>query len=182
GAVTGVLDYDFGTYGLEIDHTPEVVAGGLAREVTTPRRHGELSVAAFNVENLSPKDPASKFAGLAETIVHNLRSPDIVTVEEVQDDSGPTDDGTVTAGTTVDLLTKAISAAGGPSYSWASIDPEDKADGGQPGGNIRVGFLYRTDRGLALADAPHGDATTAVGVEKRRGKAALTLNPGRIAP
>src|SRR5690606_38301946 len=84
--------------------------------------------------------------------------------------------------TTVDLLTKAISAAGGPSYSWASIDPEDKADGGQPGGNIRVGFLYRTDRGLALADAPHGDATTAAGVEKRRGKAAPPLNPGRIAP
>jgi uncharacterized protein len=47
-------------------------------------------------------------------------------------------------------LTAAIKAAGGPSFEWRSIDPENDEDGGQPGGNIRVGFLFRTDRGLAF--------------------------------
>ncbi|MQA01517.1 MAG: nuclease [Streptosporangiales bacterium] len=182
GAVTGVLDYNFGNYTLEIDETPDVRSGDLDREVTDPQRRNELSVASFNVENLDPADPAAKFAGLAETVVRNLRAPDILTVEEIQDDTGPTDDGTVTADATVDKLTAAIEDAGGPAYAWQSIDPENNADGGEPGGNIRVGFLYRTDCGIEFADAPRGDATTPVGVEAADGGARLTHNPGRIEP
>ncbi|OEV14165.1 hypothetical protein AN219_28380, partial [Streptomyces nanshensis] len=79
-------------------------------------------------------EPA-KFERLAEGLVTNLSSPDIVTVEEVQDDSGPQDDGTVGAERTLTRLTEAIRKAGGPSYAWRQIDPEDKADGGRPGGN-----------------------------------------------
>ncbi|MQA79518.1 MAG: hypothetical protein GEV10_13750 [Streptosporangiales bacterium] len=182
GAVTGVLDYNFGNYSLEIDATPAVRDGGIQREVTSRQHRSELSVGAFNVENLAPSSPAEKFTGLAETIVRNLRAPDILTVEEVQDDSGPTDDGTVTAGQTIEKLTAAITAAGGPAYRWESVDPEDNVDGGQPGGNIRVGFLYRTDRGIGFVDAPRGDATTPVGVTTRHGRPRLTVNPGRIDP
>ena len=51
---------------------------------------------------------------------------------------------------TLGKLIAAIQAAGGPRYDYREIDPVDDQDGGQPGGNIRVVFLFRTDRGLAL--------------------------------
>ena len=94
------------------------------------------------MENLDPTDPGDKFARLAAGIVTNLNSPDIVALEEIQDNNGPTNDGTVAADQTLDLFTAAIVAAGGPQYEWRQIDPVDLADGGEPGGNIRVGFLF----------------------------------------
>ena len=62
---------------------------------------------------------------------------------------------------TLQQLIAAIQAAGGPTYEFQQINPVDDADGGQPGGNIRVGFLFRTDRGLAFVDRPGGTSTTA---------------------
>jgi predicted extracellular nuclease len=44
------------------------------------------------------------------------------------------------------LLIAAIALAGGPAYDYREIAPENNADGGAPNGNIRVGFLVRTDR------------------------------------
>ena len=45
-------------------------------------------IATYNVENLDPTDPADKFARLAQGIVTNLSSPDIVALEEIQDNNG----------------------------------------------------------------------------------------------
>lgn len=42
--------------------------------------------------------------------------------------------------------------------------------------------MCRTERGLRFVDRPGGDATTATGVRLRRGKATLTLSPGRVWP
>ncbi len=112
----------------------------------------QLAVATFNVENLAPADPQTKFDRLAGQIVHNLRSPDLVAVEEIQDNSGATNDGTVASDLTVGKLVAAIRRAGGPAYQSQEIDPVDGADGGQPGGNIRQVFLFRTDRGLGFVD------------------------------
>src|SRR5256885_13051331 len=39
-------------------------------------------------------DPQSKFDQLASIIVNNLRSPDLIAGEEVQDNNGPADNGT----------------------------------------------------------------------------------------
>lgn len=183
GAVTGVLDYSFGDYKLEVTASPVAVADGPARETTRAAGPGELSVATFNVENLAPTNPQSKFDTLARLIVGNLRSPDLINVEEVQDNNGATDNGTVAADQTVAKLVAAIAAAGGPAYEWRSIDPQNDTDGGEPGGNIRQGFLFRTDRGLSFVDRPGGDATTPVGVVDAGGHhAGLTLSPGRIDP
>jgi uncharacterized protein len=55
-------------------------------------------------------------------------------------------------------------------------------DGGAPGGNIRVGFLFRTDRGLEFVDRPGGTSTNPTGVVDTRHGARLTLSPGRIKP
>jgi hypothetical protein len=80
------------------------------------------------------------------------------------------------------MLISAIGAAGGPHYGYRQIDPQDDQDGGAPGGNIRVGFLFRTDRGLRFVDRPGGDATTATQVVREGGRARLTLSPGRVDP
>src|SRR5262249_4676478 len=108
--------------------------------------------------------------------------PDVISVEEVQDNSGATDNGVVAADQTLTKLVAAISAAGGPAYQWREIDPVDDADGGQPGGNIRQVFLFRTDRGLAFVDRPGRDSTPAVGVTGTGAATQLTFSPGRIAP
>ena len=55
-----------------------------------PAAPDELAVATFNVENLDAPIPA-RFAGLASLIVNGLQSPDILALEEVQDDNGPDD-------------------------------------------------------------------------------------------
>jgi uncharacterized protein len=183
GSLFGVLDYSFGNFKLLVTSAPTAQRNGLAREVTTTGSHKELAIATFNVENLSPADPPSKFDELAGIIVMNLRSPDIVVVEEIQDNTGPVNDGTVAADQTFAQLIAAISAVGGPTYDWRSIDPVNNSDGGQPGGNIRVGFLFRTDNpDLQFVDRPGGGSTTAVDVVKVAGQVQLTSSPGRIDP
>jgi predicted extracellular nuclease len=147
-AITGVVSYSFENYEVLVSQAPTVVqASTLTREVTplvpTPN---QLTVATFNVENLDPGDPASKFSTIADRIVNNLRRPDILSLEEVQDNSGPTNNGVVAADVTIQTLIDAIVTAGGPRYQFRQIDPVNNQDGGEPGGNIRVVFLFNPDR------------------------------------
>ncbi|MCX5201989.1 endonuclease/exonuclease/phosphatase family protein [Streptomyces sp. NBC_00237] len=182
GGATGPLDFNqFGGYTLTAQSLGKVVDKGLKREKTRKQGRGELAVATYNVENLDPTDPQEKFDALAKAVVDNLASPDILALEEIQDDNGAKNDGTVAAGQTVKKFTDAIAAAGGPAYSWTSIDPENNKDGGEPGGNIRQVFLYNPAR-VSFTHRAGGDATTATGVVREKGHAALTLSPGRIAP
>ncbi|MER5355953.1 lamin tail domain-containing protein [Kitasatospora sp. NPDC002551] len=182
GATVGVLDYSFGNFKLLVTATPTVTPGGLAAESTAAAAAGELAAATFNVENLAPSDPQSKFDGLAAAVVANLRSPDLIALEEIQDNSGATDNGVVAADQTVAKLVAAITAAGGPAYSSRQINPVNDQDGGQPGGNIRQVFLYRTDRGLSFTDRPGAGPTTANSVVNNAGTPALAYSPGRIDP
>ena len=182
GATTGVLDYSFGNFKLLVTTTPSVTSGGIAPETTGTPTASELSTATFNVENLNPGDPQSKFDGLAAQIRTNLKAPDLVTLEEVQDNSGPTDDGVVACTQTMSKLTSAITAAGGPSYGFRQINPVDGQDGGQPGGNIRQVLMFRTDRGLSFVDRPGGTSTNANSVLNNGGVPSLHYSPGRIDP
>ncbi len=180
GATSGPLDYNqFGGYTLVANQLGTLKSAGLKREATQKQARGELAVATYNVENLDPSD--ATFAEHASAIVNSLQSPDIVSLEEIQDNNGATNDGTVAADQTMTKLIDAIVAAGGPKYDWRSIDPVNNADGGEPGGNIRQVFLFNPER-VSFTDRAGGDATTAVGVTKVRGKAALTHSPGRIDP
>ena len=182
GSTAGIVDYSFGTFKLLVTTTPTVVSGGLARETAAGSGAGEIAVATFNVENLDPTDPQTKFDALAATIVANLASPDIVALEEVQDNDGAANTAVVAADQTLNRLTAAVTAAGGPSYQWRQIDPVDDQDGGEPGGNIRVAFLYRTDRGVFFVDRPGGTATSSTAPTTRDGQVAVTFSPGRIDP
>ncbi|MEV5970668.1 endonuclease/exonuclease/phosphatase family protein [Streptomyces sp. NPDC051921] len=182
GTTEGPLDFNqFGGYTLVARTLGRHVGLGLEREVTDRQHKNELAVATYNVENLDPTDPQEKFDALAKAVVENLASPDIVALEEIQDDNGAKNDGTVTAGETLKKFTTAITAAGGPAYEWRSVDPENNKDGGEPGGNIRQVFLFNPER-VSFVDRPGGDATTATTVTGTKGNAHLTVSPGRIDP
>lgn len=183
GKTAGPLDYSqfAGTYVIQARTLGTVKSGGLKPEVTAKASTSQATVATYNVENLAPGNDQSKFDRLAKGLVTNLRSPDIVALEEIQDNNGATDNGTVAADQTLTKLTDAIVAAGGPRYDWRQIDPVNDKDGGQPGGNIRSVFLFDAKR-VSFVDRPGGDSTTAVGVTGKGDKTALTFSPGRIAP
>src|SRR5262245_19026585 len=152
--VTGVVDYDFGQFQVMATQTFSVTPGLLAPEVTTLAPTGDgLTVATANCENLDPNDDDGdedvadgKFDVLAHEIVVALASPDIVALEEIQDDSGSENDGTVGSDLTLATLVDAIVAAGGPAYEFAYVSPADGTSGGQPGGNIRVAFIWNPAR------------------------------------
>ncbi|MFH8486457.1 endonuclease/exonuclease/phosphatase family protein [Streptomyces longisporoflavus] len=182
GGAAGPLDFNqFGGYTLVARTLGKVTDKGLEREKTRRQAKGELAVATYNVENLDPTDPQTKFDALASAVVSNLASPDILALEEIQDDNGAKNDGTVSAEATLKKFTDAIVAAGGPRYAWRSIAPENNKDGGEPGGNIRQVFLYNPER-VSFTDRGNGDATTGTDVVRSAGRAALTLSPGRVDP
>jgi predicted extracellular nuclease len=184
----GVLDYSFGNFKLLVTEDPGRDDNGLPREITAAAGPHELAVATYNVENLSALDDDAKVDELADQIVNHLLSPDLIAIEEMQDNSGDVDDepdgddGVVAADQSWQRLIDAIVAAGGPLYDYRQIDPEDNADGGVPGGNIRVGFLFHSERGLEFVDRPGGDATIDTDVVPTpNGKGArLTISPGRV--
>ncbi|EST21188.1 endonuclease/exonuclease/phosphatase family protein [Streptomyces niveus] len=182
GGTEGPLDFNqFGGYTLTARTLGKVTGNGAKPEKTREQRRDELAVATYNVENLDPSDPQEKFEALAGAVVKNLSSPDILALEEIQDDNGAKDDGTVSADATIARFTAAIVAAGGPAYEARTVDPEDKTDGGEPGGNIRQVFLFNPER-VSFTDRAGGDATTATEAVRSGGKAALSLSPGRIDP
>ncbi|MGF1535409.1 MAG: endonuclease [Elainellaceae cyanobacterium] len=179
GPIVGVMDYGFSSYRLR---TTQPLPEDVASE-TLPERTGltatadQLTVATFNVENLDPGDN-QRFGPLASIVVEHLKSPDILALVEVQDNDGPTDSSVTAADETYARLISAIETAGGPKYRFIDVPPQDDKDGGQPGGNIRVGFLYG-DR-VSLADAPKGSATDNASVTRSGSGVHLAQNPSRI--
>ncbi|WP_309505315.1 endonuclease/exonuclease/phosphatase family protein [Streptomyces sp. KM273126] len=182
GTTAGPLDYaNYGGYNVQATTLGTVKSGGLKPEVAQKGKSDELSVATYNVENLDPTDPQSKFDRLAEGVVKNLASPDIISLEEIQDNNGAKDDGTVAADKTMAQFIDAIKAAGGPAYDWRSVDPVNDQDGGEPGGNIRNVLLFNPQR-VSFVDRPGGDSTTAVEAVSGKKGVQLSVSPGRINP
>ncbi len=83
-----------------------------------------------------------RFELLARAIVEGAGGPDIVALQEIQDNDGAELSHTVDAIETYRQLQRDVARLGGPRYHWADIPPEVDADGGQPGGNIRNAFLF----------------------------------------
>jgi predicted extracellular nuclease len=182
GATEGPLDYTtFGGYVLLASTLGQPVTGTITREVTGPAAADQLTLGTYNVENLDPTDPQAKFDTLARGIVTNMLSPDVVGLEEIQDNTGPANNGVVASDQTLTRFIDAIVAAGGPRYEFRVIDPENNQDGGEPGGNIRVAFLFNPAR-VSFVDRPGGDATTAVQAVAGPTGAALSVSPGRVDP
>jgi uncharacterized protein len=198
GTLSGVVSYSFGSYDLRLFDRPLAVSSELPAEGTTlvgDRRH--VTVATLNVENLDPKVERRDLVGsardidddigsgrlgrIAAQIVDALASPDVLALQEVQDGDGAERTGRTCATPTYEALVGAIAEAGGPEYAFTDVAPIDGADGGQPGGNIRVGFLFRVDRVALRASraGPGGPLDVARFVERGRGPE-LANNPARL--
>jgi predicted extracellular nuclease len=180
--IIGIMDYTFGAFKLQPLKKPTFSPGGLSPEIADPATDDELSIATFNVENLDPLDSPERFDLLAIQIVDHLQSPDLITLVEVQDNNGAGMTNEVDASLTYQMIIDAVLTAGGPTYEFRDIPPQHNQDGGEAGGNIRVGFLFRTDRGLTFVDRPGGDATTAVQWFQDASGVHLSYSPGRIDP
>ncbi len=150
--ITGVVDYGFGNYEVRVTEVFGIEAPTTNDRETTALSGSEdrLSVATYNVFNVTSAEAdgdADQIAELGQQIANNLGAPDILALQEIQDNSGVADDGTLDADETLQALVDAIEAAGGPTYSFVSaIVDEDGENGGVPGGNIRNAFLYNADR------------------------------------
>jgi predicted extracellular nuclease len=179
-AAAGVMTYDFANYKIAVTSMLQEVDGGLQREVTRQPTEDEVVIGTYNVENLDPGDDS--FARHADLIVNHLRAPDILAIEEIQDNDGAANTAVTDASATWNGLIAAIQAAGGPTYQYRQIDPVDDQDGGEPGGNIRVGFLFRADRGVEFIDRPGGNSTTPTTVINRPSGPRLSFSPGRVDP
>ncbi|EPT05654.1 hypothetical protein FOMPIDRAFT_1021407 [Fomitopsis schrenkii] len=185
--ITGVVTYQFGNYYVVPLTAPDVVwapeESASASEIFPTYNPCELTIGDYNVENMGPR--SWHMANIADHIVNYLNAPDIVFLQEIQDDSGKKDDGTVSADKTLSKLTATIARVSlyQAQYEYAYVAPEDNMDGGQPGGNIRVAYLWRPEKVSLVPGPPAGNATQAAEpVRDGQGKVTLSFNPGRIDP
>jgi predicted extracellular nuclease len=84
----------------------------------------------------------------------------------------------VSANKTLSTLVQSIAAQGGINYSFIDIDPVNKDDGGEPGGNIRVAYLYDPSV-IRLRNANPGSNTD---TNEVLAGPELKYNPGLIDP
>ena len=148
-SVTGIINYAFNSYELLVTEAVTTTTDvTLVKEVTTLTEAADrLSVGDYNVENLSAVDSAAKIASLASDIVNNLKSPDIIGVQEMQDANGAAQGGSLSGQASADVLIAAIVAAGGPTYAYVEVAPSvANSTGGEPGGNIRNAYFYDPSR------------------------------------
>lgn len=188
--ITGVVQHAFGFYSilpLTAVKVSKPAKGVAAQKPTSLKSKGQckaITVGSYNVENLSPS--SEHLPLIASHVVTYLKSPDFLFLQEVQDNSGPTNnDGITSANLTLSALAASINAAGGPTYEFAEVAPATpNLDGGQPGGNIRPAYLYNPAI-ISLYKPNQGQGDDATSVVKGSGKnspPSLTFNPGRIEP
>lgn len=181
--VTGVIGYNNANFKVipAQGELPAITPSTYEQETTQiVPAEDKLMIASYNIENFYPRTGEEKIKKLGKSFASNLKRPDIIGVVEMQDGDGPTNNGMTEADASA--LIAAIADAGGPTYRYTDVAPADNEDGGQPGGNIRVGFLYNPQR-VQLAESVNGvkgEAATAVAYDAASGK--LTYNPGRIDP
>lgn len=143
--VSGVVSYAFQTYEVLVTQAVTTTLDVTAtKEVTTlVSAPDKLAIASYNLENLSANDSPVKIASLASDIVNSLKSPGIIAVQEIQDADGAGAGTDLSGIATANALIAAIAAAGGPTYAYVEVAPSAPGTtGGEPGGNIRNGYLY----------------------------------------
>lgn len=175
--ITGILTYAFGYYAVLPLTAPTVLAhndtlqGPTTLTVPVDDPNCTLTFGDYNVENMTWN--STHLPDAAVQIADYLKTPDLVFLQEVQDDSGPINDGNVSSNKTLQTFVDAIASKSGVNYSYVYIPPNNGQDGGEPGGNIRPAFLYRPER-LRLVDANHGGSLDKTEVVNNNGTLELT--------
>jgi hypothetical protein len=174
--VSGIISYNFQSYELQVTEavTASTDVGPLPRETTSLVGTADrLTMVTYNVENLDPTDGAVKFNLLANDIVFNLRAPDIIAFQEIQDADGAGSGSNLSGADTANLVIAAINAAGGPQYAYVEVAPSaPNTTGGEPNGNIRNGFLYQVNR----VDYIEGSATLVPGTAFNNSRSPLVAS------
>ena len=86
--LTAVVDYAFGNFKFLVRDVPPIMRGKLTPERANRADKDDLSIASYNVENLDPVNDADRMPAIARQIIDNLRSPDILALNEMQDNDG----------------------------------------------------------------------------------------------
>jgi len=165
-SITGIVSYNYGYFKLlprtiadfgvvttgeistdlnNVKGTPNPPAYR-AKEALNELAYPHLSVASTNQFNLSVKANEGR---VSDYIRVNVRSPEIIFMQEIQDDSGETNDGTVSSDNNLNYF---VSLLNDPKYNiystrnygYVYVAPENNQDGGAPGGNIRNVIVYNT--------------------------------------
>ena len=120
-----------------------------------------LNVAVFNLENYVAEGAKyRKYNDVANIIINNLQLPDLIYVVEMGDQDNSNDTipyrnssysqnnltGVVAARLNYETLINRIKKVTDIQYDYRQIDPVEFSQAGSPGNNIRVGFMFRTDR------------------------------------
>lgn len=146
--IIGILDYEYGNYRIVQNNLLDVVPKDRIKPGTIDyASQGVLRVATYNVNNFS-RFGEDKLNTLASQIDKYLGLPDILVMQEVQDDSALDDDGVTSAEKNLRALISNIFDNSDVLYHYVDPEVENNSSGGAQGGNIRTVILYRNDRGL----------------------------------
>lgn len=178
--MVGVMDYTFGNYKVNLTEAATVLSNNLTRETATIGA-GRFGIATYNVENLGGDAAPERMTAIAGQIKNTLGAPQIVALEEVQDNNGATNDGTVASNETLTKLTAELNAQTGRNYKYVVVNPVNNADGGAPGGNIRQAILYDSGR-VSFAGVVGGSMDSITATTSADGKIQLSVDAGRIDP
>jgi hypothetical protein len=135
----------------------------------------QLTVAAYNIENLAGNQ-FDRLEEIGRSIAINLQCPDIVNLVEVQDENGVDFQGNASAEVTLTRLIEFIPCGSEVKYRPVFVDPVQGSDGGQPGGNIQVAYLYNSNR---VSFTPRGNPYSLMDVTVRPGGGTID-NPARL--
>jgi len=177
--ITGVMDYSFSNYKLNVTQAVTVVSNNLTREATTIPGN-RFALASYNVENLGGNATDARITTIAGQIKNTLGTPHLIALQEVQDNNGNTNNGVVAADVTLGRLATELNAQTGRNYQFVSVTPNNNTDGGEPGGNIRQAFLYDTSR--VTFSGAIGGALDAISASNVGGQVQLNFGVGRIDP
>lgn len=164
--ITGIVAYNYGFFNIlprsssdfgivtrgEISTDLYNVLGTAAppayrsKEALTTLSIPHISIISTNQFNLQVKVNEKR---VSDYIRINLKSPQIIFLQEIQDNNGEINDGTVSSDDTLGFLTNLLNASeyntySARNYNFIYVSPENNQDGGAPGANIRVAIIYDT--------------------------------------
>jgi len=161
--VSGPLNYRVESYQMAVNQSFEVEPSPFSLTASRLKPGtGYLTIMTMNGFNLDMniesgdlvKNPRQdvdddwgdgRFHALARAVVLQAHVPDIVALQEIQDNDGAEMTEVIDASATYAALVKTIKQLCDVEYRWVDLAPAVGADGGQPGGGIRNGYLYNPE-------------------------------------
>lgn len=177
----GTMQYSFGSYKIVLEKvSPILELEETVENEQKPDIIQGLRIVSYNVHNFSFQNQSKKLKTLAGQIAKEMDSPDLIVLQEVEDDSGEADDGTTSAKKNLDLLIAEIKKRGGDDYQYYDFPIQNNSTGGIPGGNIRTIFLVKKNSSLKLFSSYSASSIPGEVVFDREQNISFSTNPMEI--